>query len=152
AHKAYEDADRAGRRPPFDPTLAALGPALEGRQPVFVEADSRDAIHRALDFAAEFQMKPILFGGRDAWKAAARIAAEGVPVVLRLDFTEGPVAQRRRFLPARPAAAAPPAPEERPELPKRVREDQERQQKEEQHNAAVLRGKGIHFAFSTQGI
>ncbi len=151
-HRAYEDAGRLGRRPPFDPALAALGPALEGKQPVFCEADSRDAIHRALDFATEFHLKPILLGGRDAWKAADRLAKEGVPVVLRLDFTEGPVGPRRRFPGAMPPAAGAPAPEESPELPKRVREDQERQQKEEQHNAAALRTKGIRFAFSTQGI
>jgi imidazolonepropionase-like amidohydrolase len=173
-HQAYEAAGRAGRRPPFDPTLAALGPALEGKQPVFCEADTRDAIHRALDFAAEFHMKPILFGGRDAWKAADRLRQEDVPVVLRLDYTEGPRDRRRGFggrpqrptptptpgTPAPPAPATPapdpfgfaPPSDEKPELPKRAQEDDDRKLKEEHRNASVLHEKGVAFAFSTQGL
>ncbi len=150
--KAYEEAGRAGRRPPFDPALAALGPALEGKQPVIFEADSRDAIHRALDFAAEFKMKPILFGGSDAWRVGDRLAEEGVPVVLRLDFTEGTAGRRRDRSFAPPTSGKASSAEERADVPRRVREDQERQQKEEQRNAALLRAKGIRFAFSTQGI
>jgi imidazolonepropionase-like amidohydrolase len=172
---AFEAAGHVGRRPPFDPSLAALTPALEGKQFVFFDADTRDAIHRALDFASEFKMKPILLGGRDAWKAVDRLKQENINVVLRLDFTEGPRPRRRGFggppatptpapgtpatpggrrNPATPGPVANPAnqPEETPELPKRVKDDEDRKHKEEEHNAAVLREKGVLFAFSTQGI
>jgi imidazolonepropionase-like amidohydrolase len=162
-HQAHDAGGGAGRRPPFDLTLAALGPALEGKEAVFCEADSRDAIHRALDFAAEFHLKPILFGGRDAWKTADRLRQETVPVVLRLDYTEGPRERRRGFggrptppattpAPSTPAPYPPAAPEEKPELPKRVQEDDDRRLAEEHRNASVLREKGVVFALSTQGL
>ncbi len=139
-----------GRRPPFDPALAALQPALQGQQRVFFEADTRDAIHRALDFAGEFGLKPIIFGGRDAHKAADRLKAEGIPLVLRLDFSDGPRPRRRMMFDPPPGMQMPP--DEKPELPARVQKDEERRQKEEQHNAASLHEKGVRFAFSTQGI
>jgi imidazolonepropionase-like amidohydrolase len=97
--KRYEEAGRAGRRPPQDPAYAALVPALEGKQPVVFEADSRDEIHRALDFAAEFKLKPILYGGRQAEKVVDRLKEAKVPVLLRLNFSEG--------LPARPSRIRP---------------------------------------------
>src|SRR5581483_2493705 len=72
-HAAFAKAGRAGRRPPYDPSLEAVQSILDGRQPVVFDADGRDGIHRALDFAAEFHLKPIVFGGRDAWKLADRL-------------------------------------------------------------------------------
>src|SRR5207237_9553380 len=86
--KAFEAGGRKGKRPPADPALEALVPLLEGKLPVVIEADTRDQIDRALDFAAEFKLRPILFGGRDAWKCAVRLKREKVPVLLRLDFTD----------------------------------------------------------------
>jgi imidazolonepropionase-like amidohydrolase len=150
--KAYENAGRVGKRPPLDPALAELGPALEGKQPVFFEADSRDEVQRALAFAGEFKLKPILYGGRDAWKAVEMIEKQQVPVVLRLNFTEGAAPRRGRFG-GPPGAAPPPAePDDEKKLPARVRDDQRRQQKEEQHNAAMLHEHKVPFAFSTQGL
>jgi imidazolonepropionase-like amidohydrolase len=147
---AFESGGAAGPRPPFDPALAALQPALQGKQRVFFEADTRDAIHRALEFAGEFGMKPVIFGGRDAHKAADRLKLESVPVVLRLDFIEGARPRRRMMFDPPPGMQVPQ--EEPPDLPARVRQDEERQRKEEQRNAAALRKKGVRFAFSTQGI
>lgn len=180
--KAFEDAGRVGKRPPLDPALAELAPALAGKQPVAFEADSRDEIHRALAFADEFQLKPMVYGGRDAWKAVEAIEKKQAPVILRLNFSEGAPARRGRggfapppvtpapATPGQPAPAQPPAgrrgqrppadvpagadaPEaERTPAPTRVRDDQKRQQQEEQHNAAVLHEHKVAFAFSTQGL
>jgi imidazolonepropionase-like amidohydrolase len=174
-HRAYEEAGGVGRRPPLDPALAELGAALEGKEPVVFEADSRDEIHRALDFAGEFKLHPVLFGGKAAWKASERLKEKQVPVILRLDFADNPLAMggRRRGFGGRPPGTppgtrpdtrpgtrpgAPPDPTARPEpepettIPERVRQDRERQMKEEQHNAAALREKGVRFAFSTAGL
>ncbi len=161
---AYEGG-RPGPRPPLDPTLAALGPVLERKTPVVFEADARDQVHRALDFAAEFKLAPVVYGGRDAWKAADRLKKENVPVVLRLAFVDKAEARfggRRGFgPPAKPAIPgkpqvpgvdAPP-PEEPPSaLPKRVVDDHQRLLKEETANAALLHKEGVAFAFSTQGL
>jgi len=87
-HQAFENNGRVGKRPPYDPSLEALLPVLDGKLPVVFEADGRDAIHRSLDFAAEFKLKPIISGGREAWKLADRLTREQVPVILHLAFTE----------------------------------------------------------------
>jgi imidazolonepropionase-like amidohydrolase len=104
---AYEKSGRAGRRPPLDPALAELGLALDGKIPVVFEADSRDEINRALDMAEEFHLKPIIFGGREAWKDADRLKAKSVPVVLKIAFSDRPGGRggRRGFGQGPPPAA-----------------------------------------------
>lgn len=129
---AYDARGKTGKRPAADPCLEALWPALDGKLPVAFEADSADEIHRALDFAAEFKLKPIIVGGRSAWKVADRLAKEKVPVLLRLDFST--------------------AAERETDLPVRVREDRERQRQQESACAAVLHKEGVKFAFTSQGL
>src|SRR5262249_44134415 len=94
-----------------DLSLAELRPALEGKQPVVFEADSRDEIHRALDFAEEFNLKPILYGGREAWKVADRLKEKQVPVLVRMNFSDRPQGARRgRGFGPPPAPATPGTP------------------------------------------
>jgi imidazolonepropionase-like amidohydrolase len=152
---AFEQAGRVGRRPPLDPALVELGQVLTSKLPAVMEADSKDEIHRALDFAQEFHLRPILYGGRDAWKAAERIKREKVPVLLRLTMTDRPQQRegRRRGGPVRPGPglAADPESAEEPGVPKRVEEDRKQKLQEELRNAAVLHQQGIPFALCTQG-
>jgi imidazolonepropionase-like amidohydrolase len=147
---AFEEAGGVGKRPPFDPALAALGLALDGKLPVVFEADTRDDIHRSLDFAEEFHLKPILYGGRHAAKAVKRLKAENVPVLLRLAYSEGPARRRFGFFEPPPGAEQTP-PEDDP-TPARAKADRERLQKEEQGAAAALHKAGVRFGFSTQGL
>lgn len=132
-HAAFETGGRVGRRPPYDPSLEALLPALEGKLPVAFDADGRDGIHRALDFAAEFRLKPVIVGGRDAWKLADRLKAERVPVVLRVDFSE-PDAEREK------------------DLPRRVQDERRRLRFEELENAKKLHEAGVPIGFATSGL
>jgi len=148
---AYEKNGRVGRRPPQDPSLEALSSILSGKLPVIIEADSKDEIHRALDFAEEFHLRPIIYGGRDAWKAVDRLKEQHVAVLLRLNFPDKPSLRLGRraigaFYPRNPAA------ESDKELPTRVKEDLERLAKEELRNASVLHQHGVLFAFSTHGL
>jgi imidazolonepropionase-like amidohydrolase len=148
--KSFDEGGGVGRRPPADPALEALGLALEGKQPVVFEADTRDQINRALDFAAEFKLRTILFGGRDAWKAAERLKRENVPVLLRLDFSDeggGARPGRGGFGFGRRGGGGPAA-----EVPQRVLDERQRLRKLEQANAAALRKAGVLFAFATQGL
>ncbi|HLJ97244.1 MAG TPA: amidohydrolase family protein [Gemmataceae bacterium] len=150
----FERAGRVGRRPPLDPALAELGTILSGKLPVVLEADSKDEIHRALDFAEEFHLRPILYGGRDAWKAAERIKHLNVPVLLRLTFSDKPQPRfgRRGGGPSPAGLGAGPAPEaDQAAVPKRIEEFRQQQLKEEVRNAALLHQHGILFAFCTQG-
>jgi imidazolonepropionase-like amidohydrolase len=58
-----------------DLRLAAMQPALQRQQPVFIHAEDAQAIGEALDFAAEFKL-------RAAWRLADRLRAMDVPVIL----------------------------------------------------------------------
>jgi imidazolonepropionase-like amidohydrolase len=150
---AYEKAGRAGKRPPLDPALAALVPVLERKLPVVLEADTKDEIHRALDFAEEFKLRPIIYGGAQAWKVAARLKQQQVAVLLRMNFEEQPRPRfgRRAGLPIAGPPQPPTPPEPEPEVPLRLKDERKRLAKEETHNAAVMHEQGILFAISTQG-
>ena len=65
-----------------DPRLEALSPAIEGKIPVLVIADSLLQIRAALAWAKEEHLKIVIGGGRDAWRVATELAQAGVPVVL----------------------------------------------------------------------
>ena len=132
--KAFEAGRPHRQAAAVRPALEALRPALDGKLPVVFEADTRDEIHRALDFAAEFKLKPILLGGRDAWKVVDRLKAKKVPV--------HPAARLHRARRRGEKRAARP----------RVREDRERQRKEEQALRRGLHKAGVRFAFTTQGL
>jgi imidazolonepropionase-like amidohydrolase len=127
---AFAKGGGVGKRPPADPALEALAPVLAGKMPLVIEADRRDDIERALDFAAEFKLKPILYGGQDAWKLAERLADEQIPVILRLDF--GPERLER-------------------DLPPRVQQEQKRRRQQEIACAGELFRAGVKFALASQG-
>ncbi len=135
--KTFEQSGGVGKRPPADPALEALFPILEGKMPVVIEADTRDQIDRALDFAAEFNLKPILYGGREAYKSIDRLAEAKVPIILRIDFTEE----------NSPVVAA----SER-QAPERVKKDRREQREKERSVAAQLHRAGVPFCFASQGI
>lgn len=128
---AFDKAGGVGKRPPADPALEALAPTLNGTMPMVIEADERDEIDRALNLAAEFGLKPIIFGGLNAWKAAERLKKQDVPVLLRLDFD-----------PVRPER----------ETPTKVRANNARKRQEEIACAAKLHAAGVRFAFCTHGL
>jgi imidazolonepropionase-like amidohydrolase len=140
----FEKAGGQGKRPPTDASLAALVPAFDRKQSVAFEVETRDSVHRALDFAAEFDLQPVLLGGGDLARVAERLKQEKVPVLLRLNFTDQP-RQRGR------GSFTVDAPDGEPAVPKRVTEDRQRQLKEEMRAAFMLQKEGIPFAFATSG-
>ena len=79
-------AKTAAIRPPYDPSLEALQPALEGRMPVIFEADAAREIQRALDMAEEFKLKPMISSAREADQVTAELKARNVPVIYNLNF------------------------------------------------------------------
>jgi imidazolonepropionase-like amidohydrolase len=130
--QAFEAGKLTGPRPAFDPALDALNPMLAGKIPVVFDADSADEIHRALDFADEFRLKPLILGGKDAWKVKDRLKATDTPVILRLNFAE-------------------PGDREK-QLPPRAREERERERKEEYACASELQKAGVRFAIATHSM
>ena len=125
----YERNSRGIRRPETDRSLAALVPVIEGRMPVVMLANSEREISRALDLAAEFKLKLIVAGGREADRVADRLAKQNVPVLLSLN------------LPRRTTAAMP---EADPEPLRTLRERVAAQQ-----TAGKLAKAGVRFAFQS---
>jgi imidazolonepropionase-like amidohydrolase len=125
----YERAPRGMRRPETDRSLAALIPVIDGRMPVVMLANSEREIARALDLGAEFKLKLIIAGGREADRVADRLVKQNVPVLLSLN------------LPKRTTAALPEADPE----PLRVL----RERVEAQQTAGKLAKAGVRFAFQS---
>src|SRR5205085_7803382 len=80
-----------------------------------------------------FELKPILTGGREAWKCADRLKSEHVPVILRLVFAE-------------------PNEEREKDLPRRALDERRRLRADEFQTAKRLVDAGVAVAFSTAGL
>lgn len=84
--RAYAQTRRAGAPAdpaagPADPRFEAMIPYVRGEKPVFFNAGSYKGILEALLFAEQLQLKPVIVGGADAWKAADVLAARKVPLI-----------------------------------------------------------------------
>ena len=129
AQRAAKNSSTA--RPPYDPALEALQPALEGRLPVAFEVDSAREILRALDMAQEFKLQPVISGGREADQVAADLKAKNVSVIYNVNY------------PTRSRALAPDADESIEVL---------RQRANAPKVPAALDKAGLTFAFSGTGL
>lgn len=130
--KMYAANPRGMKRPDADASLEVLIPLLNRELPVVFNANSEQEIIRSLDFAKEFNLKPIIAGGIEAWKVADRLKNADAVVLLSLNF------------PRKTTANSPDADPEpldvlrlRVEMPK---------------NAARLSQAGVKFAFQTGGL
>ena len=141
--RLFEDGHPEAVRPPRDEVLETLSEVLEGETRALFRADSHDEIHRALDFAEEFELTPTLIGGRDAIKCVDRLSAGKVPLLLRLDLAETPKVEANE--PSKELAA---------EIkdPLRYQEELLRLWHERASTAARLMEAGVPVAFTTQGL
>jgi imidazolonepropionase-like amidohydrolase len=131
SQKVYAANPRGVRRPDADKSLVALLPVLSGAMPIVFTANSEREITRALDLAREFNLKAMIAGGNEAYKVAARLKEQNVPVLVSLNF------------PKRTATASSETdPESLVILRLRV---------ETPKNAARLGAAGVKFAFQSGG-
>ena len=142
----------SGPRPPWDPALEALGPVLTGERRVWIEASTENEIRRALDLAAEFGLRVAIVGGLESHAVAERLAADGVPVILRLDWPEDPETAKPKKPEGKEADAKKPDAAAAGELPPRVREERRRDWEDRARSAIVLARAGVPFAFTTAGL
>ena len=84
--KSYDAKPRSMKRPGVDHSLQALFPVLNRQMPIVFNANREIEIIRALDFAKEFNLLAMIAGGQEAWKVAARLKEQDVPVLLSLNF------------------------------------------------------------------
>lgn len=87
---AWASRNPNGERPPIDRDLEALLPLLDKKQPVVFIANGENEILRALNTAGEFNLKPIIAGGREAWKCIDRLKKDDVPVIVSLKWSQEP--------------------------------------------------------------
>ncbi|MDZ4864622.1 MAG: amidohydrolase family protein, partial [Gemmatimonadota bacterium] len=80
--RADYDQNRIGQLSAPADQLEALYPVLDGRLPLYVNANRQSDIENALALAADFRLRLILRGGAEAWRVAGQIARAGAPVVL----------------------------------------------------------------------
>ena len=64
--------------------LEALQSVLTGEVPLVVEAHRESDIRTVLRLAAEYGIRPIVYGGTEAWAVADQLAAAGVPVIVKV--------------------------------------------------------------------
>lgn len=74
--------------PDWDPDLAVLSRAASGDPRVFFRASRAEDVRQALDLADAHGFRPVIVGGREAWRVADRLARRDVPVLVSLDFPE----------------------------------------------------------------
>jgi len=67
--------------PRRDRRFEAMIPHVLGESPVLFAADSYKQIREALRFAERYGLRPIILGGREAWKLAEELAAKQVDVI-----------------------------------------------------------------------
>lgn len=93
ANLIYEKNPRGLKRPEQDRSLVALFPVLTREMPVVMFANTEREIRRAVDLAEEFNLRIIIAGGAESWKAVDRLRERNVPVLLSLNFPRRTTAQ-----------------------------------------------------------
>ena len=74
--------DKSLPRPTRNVRLEALVPVVRGTTPVVFSANSASDITRAVEFAEEMKLKPVIMGGSEAYKVAAMLRQKNIPVIL----------------------------------------------------------------------
>lgn len=162
---AWSSRQSVSERLPVDRELEALWPIIDGELPTALTANTETEIHRALDLAAEFGLRPIIVGGKEAWKVSARLKEENVPVIVSLKWTEEPKKPGKKTADSAASVKIDEAEaeargidrspvfdrawEDQPWEPKRLYDERVRLWEEEIDNAKRLDEAGVRFAFGS---
>ena len=84
--RAFADRNKTAAIGGFEPVLDALAPALERKVPVAFEANEHREILRALAFAKEFNLDPIIVGGAEAGAVIDDLKAAKAAVIVSANF------------------------------------------------------------------
>jgi imidazolonepropionase-like amidohydrolase len=142
-HAALQDRYRAGvrgaARPSYDADLDALVPVVRGTVPAFFAADRENEIRRAVRLGDEFDLKLIIAGATEGFRAIDALKrADGV--VVSLDFPRSTEVTGWSYRSSQRHAL-----DDSAATDSAVRRTLER-------NAATLHGAGIPFALSSGGL
>jgi imidazolonepropionase-like amidohydrolase len=84
--RAFADRNKSSAFGGFEPALDALAPALDRKVPVAFEASEQREILRALAFAKEFNLDPIIVGGAEASSVIEDLKAAKAAVIVSANF------------------------------------------------------------------
>ena len=84
--RAFADRHKDAAVGSFEPALDALAPALDRRMPVAFDASEEREIVRALAFAKEFNLDPIIVGGAEAANVIDDLKAAKARVIVSANF------------------------------------------------------------------
>ena len=84
--RAFADRNKSSVFGGFEPALDALAPALDRKVPVAFEASEQREILRALAFAREFNLDPIIVGGAEAGSVIDDLKAAKAAVIVSANF------------------------------------------------------------------
>jgi imidazolonepropionase-like amidohydrolase len=84
--KAFTERHKDAAVGSFEPALDALAPALDRRMPVAFDASEEREIVRALAFAKEFNLDPIIVGGAEAANVIDDLKAAKARVIVSANF------------------------------------------------------------------
>jgi imidazolonepropionase-like amidohydrolase len=76
------EAQRGMPHHPFDARWEAMRPVFDGALPVFVNANEIKQIQAAVDWAAQENLKLVIVGGKDSWRAADLLKRKDIPVIV----------------------------------------------------------------------
>ena len=72
----------------YEQRLEGMLPAMQGKVPVIMHADQQAEIEAALRLAADFNLRPIISGGVEAYKVADKLAKAKAAVILGMSATD----------------------------------------------------------------
>ena len=90
AWAAYERSGRSILPPETSEALAALGAAVQGRQPVLFQAGSEEEYLRAHAIATEFKLTPWFRGSGDEYRLVDLLKGRTQPLIIPLNFPDAP--------------------------------------------------------------
>ena len=140
-HRLFADGVAGIDRPAADAVLETFQGMRTGRIRTMFLAQSRDDHDRALNFAAEHQLRIAIWGGQEAYRIAERLKATETDLILNLDFGDEPKAE-----PVKPSD------DEYADLPEpqRVRDQKRLEWKRRVAGLAELHKAGVRFAVSSR--
>ena len=84
--RAFAERNKSAAVGGFEPALDALAPALDRKVPVAFDASEEREILRALAFAKEFNLDPIIVGGAEAANVIEELKAAKARVIVSANF------------------------------------------------------------------
>ncbi len=88
AWAGYNGGKRGRRRPAYDRALEHLQPAVAGRVPLFLPAQTEVEIRRYLDLGRELGAPFLLYGAQQGYRVAPLLAESKVPVLVSSKWPE----------------------------------------------------------------